>query len=103
LTYRKKEELRNPGGAIMALNIKNAEAEQLARELARRRKQGITEVVTEALRKEVERERRKPRREDAEEFQRHIQDIVDHFNRLPHLDDRSDEELLGYNDRGHFD
>jgi antitoxin VapB len=45
----------------VALNIKNAEAEKLARELARRRKQGITDVVIDALRKEVERERRKPR------------------------------------------
>ena len=87
----------------MAINIKNAEAEQLARELARRRKQGITEVVIDALRKEVERERRKPRREGAEECQRRVQDIVEHFNRLPHLDNRSDDEILGYNDRGRFD
>ncbi len=87
----------------MALNIKNAEAEQLARELARRRKQSITEVVIDALRKEVERERRKPRPEDADEFRRRIQDIVDHFNQLPQLDNRSDDEILGYNDRGHFD
>ncbi len=87
----------------MALNIKNAETEQLARELARRRKQGITEVVTEALRKEIERERRKPRRQDADEFLRRIRDISDHFSRLPILDERPDDEILGYNDRGHFD
>jgi antitoxin VapB len=87
----------------MALNIKNRETEQLARELARRRKQGITEVVTEALRKEVERERKKPRRGDREEFCRRIQGIVDHFNRLPALDDRPDDEILGYNEQGHFD
>ena len=42
----------------MALNIKNAETERLARELSRRRNQGITEVVTEVLRKELLRERR---------------------------------------------
>jgi len=87
----------------MALNIKNRETEQLARELARRRKQGITEVVTEALRKEVERERRKPPRQDAEDFFRRVRDIADHFNRLPVLDGRPDDEILGYNDRGHFD
>ena len=45
----------------MALNIKNAEVEQYARELARRRKQGITQVLLDTLRKEVERERKKPR------------------------------------------
>jgi hypothetical protein len=32
----------------MALNIKNPETEQLARELARRRGNGITEAVTHA-------------------------------------------------------
>ena len=87
----------------MALNIKNPETEKLARELARRRKQGITAAVTEALRKEVERERRKPRRDDREEFLRRIQEIVDEVKKLPVLDDRSDDEILGYNEHGYFD
>jgi antitoxin VapB len=88
----------------VALNIKNAETERLARELARRRGQGLTEVVTEALRKEVERERRKPpRKQSAEEFHRAIQEIVDEVKRLPILDDRSPDEIIGYNEQGHFD
>jgi hypothetical protein len=69
----------------MALNIKNEETERLARELSRRRHQGITEVVTEALRKELARERRRPRRGDAEDFRRRIQAIVDDMKRLPLL------------------
>ncbi|MEX2129790.1 MAG: type II toxin-antitoxin system VapB family antitoxin [Xanthobacteraceae bacterium] len=87
----------------MALNIKNAETEKLARELARRRKQGITEVVTDVLRAAVERERRKPRHEDYETFKRGIDEIVERYNRLPVLDDRTDDEVLGYNERGTFD
>jgi antitoxin VapB len=87
----------------MALNIKNPETERLARELARRRKQGITEVITEALRKEVERERRKPSRQDYEALRRGIDEIVARVSRLPVLDDRSDDEILGYNDQGLFD
>lgn len=87
----------------MALNIKNPETERLARELARRRGQGITTVVTDALRREVERERRKPRRENSEELHRRIDEIVKHFNALPVLDDRTDDEILGYNEHGHFD
>jgi antitoxin VapB len=87
----------------MALNIKNPETEKLARELARRRKQGITAAVTDVLRKEVERERRKPRREGKEEFHRRIQEIVDEVKKLPVLDDRSPDEILGYNEQGHFD
>ena len=67
----------------MALNIKNEETEKLARELSRRRHQGITEVVTEALRKELARERRRPRRGDAQDFRNRIQAIVDDMKRLP--------------------
>lgn len=86
----------------MALNIKNAETERLARELARRRKQGITEVVTEALRKEVERERSKGESR-LEAKQRRIEAIVKrHLARL-RRDTRSPDEIIGYDDRGLFD
>lgn len=87
----------------MALNIKNAETEKLARELARRRKQGITEALTAVLRQEVERERRKSRPDSVEQQLRRIQQIVEEANRLPVLDDRSPDEILGYNEQGHFD
>jgi antitoxin VapB len=87
----------------MALNIKNPETERLARELARRRGQGITEVVTDVLRREVERERRKPPRENQEEVKRRIDEIVERFNKRPLLDDRSDDEILEYNEQGVFD
>ena len=82
----------------MALNIKNAEAERLARELARRRKQGITEVVTDALRREVERERRRPRKESRDTFLRALREIGERGSHYPVLDPRSDDELLGYDD-----
>ena len=87
----------------MALNIKNPETERLARELARRRKQGITTAITEVLRQEVERERKKPRRDDIEQRLRRIDEIVQEVKKLPVLDDRSPDEILGYNEHGHFD
>ena len=87
----------------MALNIKNVETEKLVRELARRRGQGITEVLTDVLRREVERERRKPLRRDANDLHRRIDEIVKEFNRLPVLDDRTPDEIIGYNDQGLFD
>jgi antitoxin VapB len=103
----KKEEISKEGrnrNVSMALNIKNPETERLARELARRRKQGITEALTEVLRKEVERERRKPAPpDDARERLRRIDEIVDRFNRRPVRDDRSDDAILGYNEQGLFD
>lgn len=88
----------------MALSIKNAETEKLVRELARLRGQGITEALTDVVRREVERERQKPRRaDDYESFSRRIDAIVERFNSLPVLDDRSDDEILGYNEQGTFD
>ena len=90
-------------GSAVALNIKNPETERLARELARRRKQGITEILTDVLRKEVERERKKPSRQDFGAFKRGIDEIVARVSRLPVLDDRTDDEILGYNEQGLFD
>jgi antitoxin VapB len=109
--FVKKEEISKEGrnsngrkmGSAVALNIKNPETERLARELARRRKQGITEVLTDVLRKEVERERKKPSRQDFGAFKRGIDEIVARVSRLPVLDDRTDDEILGYNEQGLFD
>lgn len=88
----------------MALNIKNAETERLARELARRRKQSITAVLTDVLRKELERERRKPAgKNDIEARLRRIDEIVARYSQLPVIDDRTDDEIIGYNEQGLFD
>ena len=48
----------------MSLNIKNEEADQLARQLADMTGKSVTAAVTEALRDQVERERRKRRRKN---------------------------------------
>jgi antitoxin VapB len=87
----------------MALNIKNQETEKLARELARRRGQGITEVLTDVLRREVERERRRLRPGDIEARLRRVDEIVKRYNSLPLLDTRTDDEIIGYNEQGLFD
>jgi antitoxin VapB len=87
----------------MALNIKNQETEKLARELARRRGQGITEVLTDILRREVERERRKLRPDDIEARMRRIDEIVKRHQRRPLRDDRPADEIIGYNKQGLFD
>ena len=87
----------------MALNIKIPDTEKLIRELARRRGQGITEALTDVVRREVERERRKPKRQDIEHTRRRIQEIVDELKELPVRDDRSPDEIIGYNDQGLFD
>jgi antitoxin VapB len=81
----------------LALNLKNPETEHLARELARRQGTSITEAVTSALRAELERERRRlPPRPVADR----LLDIGRRFAALPTLDDRSAEEILGYDEVG---
>lgn len=78
----------------MALSIKSDDADRMARELAELTGESITEAVTEALasRLEVERRRRRARRSAL--------DLVEEFGRLPVLDDRSPEEILGYDGSG---
>ena len=88
----------------MALNIKNPETEKLAREVARRCGTGITAAVTDALREKLDRERKKPHQEDDfEAFMRRIDAIVERFNNRPLLDRRTPDEIIGYNEHGHFD
>lgn len=79
----------------MALNIKSAEADRLARELARRRRQPITTVIVEALRSELAREKERSR---APGMADRLMAIGARYAKLPDLDQRSDNEILGYDD-----
>lgn len=81
----------------MALNLKNPEAERLARELARRQGASITDAVTAALRAELERERRRLRPKPVSD---RLLEIARRYAALPTLDARSAEEILGYDEAG---
>jgi antitoxin VapB len=81
----------------MALNIKNDEADRLARHLAHVTGESITEAVTTALRErlaQVEGVRRAPSIHDE------VRRIQERIAALPVLDPRSDEEILGYDAAG---
>jgi antitoxin VapB len=81
----------------MALNIRNAEAERLAATLARLTGETKTEAVTQALRDRMARIRReRARRSLADE----LDEIALHCARLPLLDRRSPDEILGYDELG---
>src|SRR5918992_717457 len=83
--------------ADMALNIRNAEAERLAAELARQTGETKTEAVTQALRDRLARVRRqRSRRRLADE----LEEIAEHCSNLPVLDDRTTDEILGYDEHG---
>ena len=81
----------------MALNIRNAETERLATELARLTGQTKTEAVTEALRNHLERRRQ-------EQSGRTLADELNEIGRrcakLPVRDGRSADEILGYDENG---
>lgn len=77
----------------MALSIKSARADRLARELAALTGESITGAVESALEQRLEVEQRRRRR-------RSLDDVVERFRALPALDDRSAEEILGYRDDG---
>lgn len=80
----------------MALSIKNPEAERLARELARTTGESLTQAVTEALRERLVRE---TGRDDAT-LERDLRQIQEEFRRLPVLDDRTPDEIIGYDEHG---
>lgn len=81
----------------MALSIKNAEADRLARALSRATGETLTEAVVNALRERLQREqgRAQPLR-----LRDEIRKIRKRCSRLPVLDPRSPNEILGYDDRG---
>jgi antitoxin VapB len=81
----------------MAVSIKNAETERLARELAKRTGVSITEAITRALREQLT-------REDGKRAAPRVRDELLAIGRrcaaLPDLDTRSAEEILGYDEIG---
>jgi antitoxin VapB len=81
----------------MALSIKNSEADRLARELAAQTDESMTEAVITALRERLVREKGRARvARLADELRR----IGERCAALPVLDERSPDEVLGYDDRG---
>jgi antitoxin VapB len=81
----------------MALNIRTPEAEKLAAELARQTGETKTEALVKALRDRLVRVRReRGRRRLADE----LEEIAEHCASLPVLDDRTADEILGYDNSG---
>ena len=77
----------------MALSIKDAEADRLARELARRTGETLTEAIVTALRERLQRERGRVR---APRLSEELRVIGERCAALPVLDGRPADEILGY-------
>ena len=81
----------------MALNIRNAEAERLAEQVTALTGETKTLAVTRALRDRLARLRNhRSRRRLADE----LDEIARRCASLPVIDDRSPEEILGYDENG---
>ena len=80
----------------MALSIKNHEVERLARELADRAGESITDAVLVALRERLAEQDSRSR----VGVKDHLMKIVEEARRLPVLDTRTEDGILGYNEFG---
>ncbi len=81
----------------MSLNIKDAQTDKLAREVAELAGESITEAIRRALEERREKLKRHRRgRGLAEE----LNDIGTRCAALPDLDKRSADEILGYDKKG---
>lgn len=81
----------------MALNIKSDETDRLARQLADLTGETLTQAVTVALEERLARVKGRQRRPS---LRYEIGRIQERVASLPRLDDRTDEQILGYDDVG---
>ena len=81
----------------MPIRIRDPEAERLARELSEATGESLTRAIREALRERLDRVRagRRGRRLVDE-----LDDIANRCSRLPVQDERSPDEILGYDKHG---
>ena len=81
----------------MSLNIKDAQTDKLAREVADLAGESITEAIRRALEERREKLRRRRRGRNLAED---LNDIGARCAALPDLDKRSADEILGYDKKG---
>ena len=82
----------------MPLSIKDPEADRLARAVARRTGETLTQAVINALRDRLV--RLEQRTQDIDTLVEDVLAIGRHCAALTVLDERSDDEILGYNEHG---
>jgi antitoxin VapB len=81
----------------MALSIKNEVTERLARQVADETGESITEAIQKSLQERWERLKARRR---GRVLSRQIEDILQRVDAMPTIDDRSADEILGYDENG---
>lgn len=85
----------------MTVLIKDEEADRIIRQLAERTGETITDAVKGAVSEKLA---RTPLSEaEIAERRAKLEAILAKFDAMPTVDHRSADEIIGYNDKGHFD
>ena len=82
----------------MALSLKDPETDSLARQVARLTGESLTEAVRGALRLRLRDEQLKRGERPWDEAK--IDALIERYNALPVFDNRTDDEILGYDENG---
>ena len=85
----------------MTVLIKDPDVDRLVRELARRTGESITEAVGRAAAERIARLPLSPRA--VAERRRRLRALLARTDAMPTVDPRTPDEIVGYNERGHFD
>ena len=85
----------------MAILIKDHEADRMIRTLAERTGESLTDAVKQAVRERLE---RVPlTNNEIAARKRKIDELIARAGAMPTVDDRTPDEIIGYNESGHFD
>jgi antitoxin VapB len=85
----------------MAVLIKDAEADRLIRQLADRTGESITEAVKKAVSERLE--KMPLSAAEVVRRKRRINALLAKLDAMPVVDNRTADEIIGYNEFGHFD
>jgi antitoxin VapB len=83
----------------MALSIKSRETERLARRIATMTGESLTEAVRRSLEERLQRLRLKAKSHTRLTREK-LNDIFRRTDALPNLDNRTEDEILGYDEHG---
>jgi antitoxin VapB len=81
----------------MPLSIKSLETERLVREIAAKTGESLTGAIQTALEERLERLNREQR---SRNLMSQLEEILHRVDRLPVLDSRTPDEILGYDEHG---
>ncbi len=81
----------------MAISIKSIETEQLAREIAAKTGESLTGAIQKALEERLERLKNNRRSQALGSL---LDDILQRVDKMPDLDPRTPDEIIGYDEDG---